>query len=160
MHQSNKNDKLEAHLNEYTNNKPASHQKNSINDDGESSVENKVTDPPFHEWREFIDNNPKYAKHKATKKPTLKPTTFHQWREFIDNNPKYARPATKPKTPKPTQKATESTTEKITEIPTEKPTEKPPRKMTKPKAIPTTKPVIGVLSIILLFMSRFYGCSV
>ncbi|KXJ12632.1 uncharacterized protein LOC110241821 [Exaiptasia diaphana] len=142
-HQANKNSNLETHLNQYTNNKPASHQRNSMPDDWDNKMGKKVTDPPLHEWRDFIDNNPKYAKPKlATKKPTRKPTTFHQWREFIDNNPKYTRPQTKPKTPKPTQTTTERTTEKTTQKTAHKTLPKTTKKMTKPHVIPKTKPAI------------------
>jgi hypothetical protein len=67
----------------------------------------QATDPPFHHWREFVDNNPKYGKAKlATEKPTTKTThkmkstkPFHQWREFLDNNSKYTH---KPKPNHPT----------------------------------------------------------
>lgn len=78
------------------------------------------TDPPFHEWRKFIDNNPDYPPVKlVTEKPTPKPTPkrtikpkptkkestkpFHHWREFIDNNPKYDKNIKTTKTQHPTK---------------------------------------------------------
>lgn len=107
VHHKDQNTDLETGLHDYTKQKPASHRSTSTST-SDDKARKKETDPPFHEWRKFIDNNPKYGKaNLATEKPTAKPTTFHHWREFIDNNPKYTKPPVKTKnTRKPTPKTT------------------------------------------------------